>query len=58
MDVFCLAARPSGAGDAADAMVNGDDEKQAEDSKKLDTIMITGKADNCEAAKKALLVCS
>lgn len=41
-------APPSGAGDA-DTMVNGDDHK------KNDIIMITGKAENCEAAKKALL---
>lgn len=40
--------QPRGAGDA-DTMVNGDD------NKKTDVIMITGKADNCEAAKKALL---
>ena len=46
---FVSTAPPSGAGDA-DTMVNGDDHK------KNDIIMITGKAENCEAAKKALLV--
>ena len=32
--------------------MNGDEN----DSKKLDTIIITGKKENCEAAKNALLV--
>lgn len=47
--IFLLGRAPTSGGDA-EVMVNG------EDNKKQDTIVITGKADNCEAAKQALLV--
>ena len=54
---FCLAGRAPSSGGDAETMVNGDDEeKKLEDAKKLDTILITGKVENCEAAKNALLV--
>ena len=51
VSIFTSGRAPSSGGDA-ETMVNGDET----DSKKLDTIVITGKADNCEAAKNALLV--
>ena len=54
--LFLAGRAPSSGGDA-ETMVNGDDEeKKLEDAKKLDTIVITGKVENCEAAKNALLV--
>lgn len=43
-----------GAGDADETLVNGDDPDSA--NKRINIIMITGKAEDCEKAKKALLV--
>ncbi|KAL4221822.1 hypothetical protein ACF0H5_020076 [Mactra antiquata] len=46
---------PRGSGDASENMVNGEEPASPTNPAKNDTIIITGKVDNCEKAKKALL---